>query len=63
MQMDRLYKQALPFEGMLAELRQGAGTQFDPSLAALARAWCVANRRILPVGGLKESLPSLLPVD
>ena len=32
MMLDRPYRQGLPWARVVAELRAGAGTQFDPSL-------------------------------
>ena len=40
MLMARTYKKAYGLERMLDELRSGAGTQFDPYLAAVAVQWC-----------------------
>jgi len=40
MLMSRTYKRAYPLGKMLDELKKGAGTQFDPYVAAAAIQWC-----------------------
>jgi len=48
--MSRTYKEPYPVEKVLDELVRGAGSQFDPFLAAQAVEWCQqrADRLILP---------------
>ena len=41
MLMRRTYKEAYTLDRVLAELRRGAGSQFDPQLAAAAVEWCI----------------------
>ena len=50
MLMERTYKQGYPVEKMLDELARCAGSQFDPTIAALASQWCRFNpdKVILP---------------
>jgi putative nucleotidyltransferase with HDIG domain len=62
MLMARTYKKAYPVEKMLDELARGAGTQFDPAIAAIALAWCRSNpaKLILP-GRIKAQEPSPVP--
>ncbi|HEV8307370.1 MAG TPA: HD-GYP domain-containing protein [Methylomirabilota bacterium] len=48
MTSDRPYRRALPLEIAMAEVRRGAGTQFDPEAAA---AWLALSRpRLLEIG-------------
>ena len=43
MLMRRVYKEPFPIERLLAELRKGRGTQFDPALADVACQWIQDN--------------------
>ncbi len=44
MRTNRSYRAALPFETALAEMRDNAGSQFDPAVVA-ALVWCVQAER------------------
>jgi putative two-component system response regulator len=57
MLMQRTYKGAYSVQRMLDELARGAGSQFEPQLAAQAIAWCRANpaELILPDSLLADS--------
>ena len=39
MTSDRIYRQALPLEAVLSEIREHAGTQFDPDVVAKFLSW------------------------
>lgn len=51
MLMERTYKKSYSVEKMLDEIARCAGTQFDPKIAATARAWCQSHRDALFLPG------------
>jgi HD-GYP domain-containing protein (c-di-GMP phosphodiesterase class II) len=56
MRSNRLYAEALTKDEALTELRQGAGTQFDPRVAdAAVQAFAVAGEGVQDAGGPRPS--------
>jgi HD-GYP domain-containing protein (c-di-GMP phosphodiesterase class II) len=58
MTTDRSYRAAMPLERALAELEAGAGTQFNPSVAAVV-AKVAAQQLAAPT---VEAVPAALPL-
>jgi HD-GYP domain-containing protein (c-di-GMP phosphodiesterase class II) len=49
MTSDRPYRKALPMETAIAEMEQGAGTQFDPAMAEAFLS--IPRQRLLDITG------------
>lgn len=64
MLMARTYKEAYALERMLDQLREGAGSQFDPYLAAIAGRWCEdCSDKLILAESVDEDVPAMLAMQ